>query len=308
MKLVSVILPVYNNAAYLSACLDSVLLQSYTELEILLIDDGSDDSSGQICDRYAERDKRIRVFHKKNGGVSAARNLGIQLSKGYYLYFCDSDDLLHKDIIKTLVEMQTGQPDSFPMCSFLSFHTESEIEIKEADKQNILCYEDRDRVFEYLSHEGHLVTKLFYADLVKAKGIMFNEEITILEDQLFVYQYGHLMTGLRICPVKLYYYRDNPASALHTHNGKNAITSLKARYFIFRLSEEYCLGHDITEKFWNDATLVMLNRKKDIFLRRITVSPENRNTLRAIENALLNERYRKRNWRVKDYLYYLFLK
>ena len=100
---VSIIVPVYNTEPFLSRCLDSILCQSFTDFELLLIDDGSTDGSGAICDDYAERDSRIRVFHKENGGVSSARNLGIDNSKGEWLYFADSDDELLPNGLQTLV-------------------------------------------------------------------------------------------------------------------------------------------------------------------------------------------------------------
>lgn len=94
LSLISVIIPVYNVEKYLTRCLDSVLAQTYTNLEILLIDDGSTDASGKICDKYARQDKRVRVFHKPNGGVSSARNMGLDNASGDYIGFVDSDDYI----------------------------------------------------------------------------------------------------------------------------------------------------------------------------------------------------------------------
>lgn len=91
---ISIIVPVYNTEKYLSACLDSILTQSFTDFELLLVDDGSTDKSGEICDEYAQKDSRIRVFHKENGGVSSARNLGIEEAVGDYLHFVDADDIV----------------------------------------------------------------------------------------------------------------------------------------------------------------------------------------------------------------------
>lgn len=307
-KLVSTVIPIYNTETYLPACLDSVRTQSYTALEIILADDGSADSGSRICDEYALSDSRVIVVHKKNGGVSETRNVGIRASKGDYLYFCDSDDLLNKDIIKTLTEMQKQQEDALVMCSISTFDTESEIETKKTDDRSIVCYEDRDEIFRRLSYNGYPVNKLFRADLVKSNGILFDKELTILEDQIFVYRYGNLMKSLRACPAELYYYRNNSSSLMHTSNEKRALSTVKARYFIFLLFKELHLSHDLIEKSWNDALLKLQTVKKDIFLKKITVSPENRDTLREIENALLAEKHTKRSWRAKDYFYYLFLK
>jgi glycosyltransferase involved in cell wall biosynthesis len=93
--MISIIVPVYNTEKYLDQCIQSILSQTYTDFELLLIDDGSTDSSGAICDRYAEQDSRVRVFHKPNGGVSSARNLGLDNAKGEWVTFCDSDDWVY---------------------------------------------------------------------------------------------------------------------------------------------------------------------------------------------------------------------
>lgn len=104
MKLLSVIVPVYNTKLYLERCVDSIRNQSYKDLEILLIDDGSTDQSGSLCEKIVLEDKRVRVFHKENGGSSSARNLGLQYAKGQYVAFVDSDDYLEKDMYAYLME------------------------------------------------------------------------------------------------------------------------------------------------------------------------------------------------------------
>ena len=103
--LISVIVPVYNVAAWLPRCVDSVLAQTYQNLEILLIDDGSTDASGEICDAYAEKDPRIRVIHKKNGGLSSARNAGLDVSNGQYLGFVDSDDWIEPEMYAEMLAL-----------------------------------------------------------------------------------------------------------------------------------------------------------------------------------------------------------
>lgn len=101
--LVSVIIPVYNILDYLERCVDSVCAQTYGNLEVILVDDGSTDGTGELCDRLAEKDKRIRVYHKENGGSSSARNLGIEKADGDYLGFIDSDDYIDKEMYERLV-------------------------------------------------------------------------------------------------------------------------------------------------------------------------------------------------------------
>lgn len=105
MTKISIIVPVYNEEKHLNRCVDSVLNQTYSELELLLIDDGSTDSSGAICDEYAQKDSRVRVFHEKNGGVSKARNLGISKANAEWIMFLDSDDYLIKDALDVLISL-----------------------------------------------------------------------------------------------------------------------------------------------------------------------------------------------------------
>lgn len=115
IDLVSVIIPVYNVQAYLRETLESVIGQSYHNLEILIVDDGSQDGSGEICDQYAATDSRIRVFHQRNAGVSAARNVGLDAITGQAVMFLDSDDVYHPEIVKTMVEtMNRERADKIP--------------------------------------------------------------------------------------------------------------------------------------------------------------------------------------------------
>lgn len=100
---VSIIVPVYKAEPYIRKCIDSILSQTFTNFELLLIDDGSPDNCGKICDEYAELDTRVHVFHKENGGVSAARNLGLDHAKGDYVCFIDSDDWIDPDMLETLI-------------------------------------------------------------------------------------------------------------------------------------------------------------------------------------------------------------
>lgn len=102
--MISVIVPVYNTEEYLERCVNSLLRQTYRDMEIILVDDGSTDGSGEICDRFAEREQRIRVFHKKNGGSSSARNLGIDNARGDYIGFVDSDDHVDEDMYERLYD------------------------------------------------------------------------------------------------------------------------------------------------------------------------------------------------------------
>ena len=111
--MVSIIVPVYNVEKYLGKCINSLLQQTYSNIQIILINDGSTDSSGNICNKYSDFDKRIFVLHKQNEGVSAARNAGIDISIGEYLLFVDSDDWLEANTVAELIEKKYGYPVFF---------------------------------------------------------------------------------------------------------------------------------------------------------------------------------------------------
>ena len=108
--LISLVVPVYNDERYLRECLNSIISQSYPHLEIILVDDGSTDGSGNICDEYTGTDTRIRAIHKRNGGVSAARNTGVAAASGAYIMMVDADDVLHHDIVKSLLDAIMSTP------------------------------------------------------------------------------------------------------------------------------------------------------------------------------------------------------
>ena len=102
--LISVIIPVYNVEKYLKRCMDSVLKQTYSNIEIIIVDDGSTDTSGSLCDEYWKKDSRITVFHKENGGLSSARNFGLERVSGNYVCFIDSDDFIHENYISFMYD------------------------------------------------------------------------------------------------------------------------------------------------------------------------------------------------------------
>lgn len=134
-SLISVIIPIYNVEKYLEDCISSVVNQSYTNLEILLIDDGSRDSCPCICDYWAKKDSRIKVIHKKNGGLSSARNEGITIATGKYLSFVDSDDYIEPDMLRTMVEAAERNTAEMVCCGRL-------LVLANGEKKRMHCLED----------------------------------------------------------------------------------------------------------------------------------------------------------------------
>lgn len=126
-ELISVIVPVYNVERYLRRCVDSILHQTYRNLEVLLVDDGSTDASGAICDEYAAQEERVTAVHQKNGGLSAARNAGLERAQGTYLCFVDSDDFLNSRMLETLCRDLQEQDADVAVVGFRMFEREEEL-------------------------------------------------------------------------------------------------------------------------------------------------------------------------------------
>lgn len=138
MKLVSIVIPVYNVEQYLKRCLDSIINQTYQTLEIILINDGSTDNSGSICDAYQKKDSRIVVIHKENGGLSDARNRGIDIATGEYITFVDSDDFVSLDYVEVLVQLLEKCNADTAVCMFQKFEKENEINPKDTSKKELI--------------------------------------------------------------------------------------------------------------------------------------------------------------------------
>ena len=137
--LVSIIVPVYNVEKYICQCIDSILNQTYENLEVILVDDGSPDNCGKICDEYAQFDKRVRVIHKENGGLSSARNAGLDAAKGDYIAFIDSDDYIAADMFATMLDIAIKDNADMVKCGFKEFDDKSIITKKVGfDKQEVL--------------------------------------------------------------------------------------------------------------------------------------------------------------------------
>ena len=211
--MISVIVPVYNVEKYIRACLDSIINQTYRDLEIILVDDGSTDSSGAICDEYAQKDTRIQVIHKENGGVSSARNVGLQNASGEYIGFVDSDDVVHYDFFAILHNLLNDGGD-MSICSMKKFYNHSYDKCERSLAQEKVCLNEKELYSALLNNEkiyGYLWNKLFKRELIKS---CFDETIHFAEDFLFCAKY---ITGVQkayFYDAELYYYRQDNENAI----------------------------------------------------------------------------------------------
>ena len=212
-EMVSVIIPIYNTQKYLKRCMDSVIEQTYQNIEIILIDDGSSDNSLEICKKYQENDKRVYIISGKNCGVSHARNLGIDKAKGKYLYFVDSDDYLEKEAIEKMLIEYKMRNNQLVIAGYKEIENNL-VKEKNWGKQEIT----NERAKELVLHEngvgGYLWNKLFVASLIKKNDIKFQEDISVWEDVLFVMQYLNQCDNVIIINDCIYAYCRREGSAV----------------------------------------------------------------------------------------------
>jgi len=203
--MVSVIVPVYKVEKYLHRCLDSILAQSYKNLEIILVDDGSPDNSGAICDEYAQKDSRIKVIHKQNGGLSSARNAGLEIATGSYISFVDSDDWLDFKFIETLRNAMIETDVDMTACAFC--RTKGDIAKRNKFERNSKIVKDRYfAVFDEKSYAGYACNKLFKKEIIEKYNLRFDEKIFNGEDFPFTLEYVHNSQKTSYINQDLYFY------------------------------------------------------------------------------------------------------
>ncbi|MCQ2472061.1 MAG: glycosyltransferase [Clostridia bacterium] len=186
---VSIILPIYNVDKYLAQCIDSILCQTYKNFEIILVDDGSPDKCGEICDTYAKKDSRIIVIHKPNGGVSSARNAGLDIMSGNSVLFIDPDDYIHREMVETLVNLMADYSADISLCfsrgTYVRDYAEPDAESYEI--KTLTGKEALEKIYDGTSFEffGYNPTavmfRLYNADLF-SDGLRFDESARMAED------------------------------------------------------------------------------------------------------------------------------
>ena len=213
---ISIIIPVYNSENTLRRCIDSVLNQTFTDFECLLIDDGSKDRSGEICDEYAQMDSRVRVFHKENGGVSSARNVGLDNARGEWITFCDSDDTVTGEWLQNAASICSGKElvvQGFYPSNPEGFNTSGKFEKLDLPVVQGLSYLYNCSAF------GYVWNKMFLGRIISEHAIRFCSDLTFKEDEVFSLQYCVYISRIQFSDKQGYYYNvpdwDNK---YHDHN------------------------------------------------------------------------------------------
>lgn len=231
-ELISIIVPVYNNEKYLDKCIESITKQTYTKLEIILVDDGSPDNCPQICDRWAEKDSRIKVIHKQNGGVSSARNSALDKATGNYISFVDSDDYLEPDAIEVLYSQLKENTCDVSIGSFLFDYTDN----RQTQKQNAvsMIIENDEILKNYLLDKNirtETPNKLYKAELFN--GIRFSPDISYAEDFKINYYILKNCKKAVLCDKYTYHYLQE--------SGNSSTTP----YMTVQRAESYRISKDI---------------------------------------------------------------
>lgn len=259
---ISVIVPIYNSDKYLQRCIDSILSQDFEDFELLLIDDGSTDNSGDICDKYAEKDMRVRVFHKKNGGVSSARNLGIENAKGEWVVFIDSDDW----VINSL------WCDNY--ISDVDMIITSYIDCRGEDADILYDYIiTDDEVAAYLqSTIGRNIlrgpiAKLFKTDIINRNQLRFCEQMQLGEDTLFVRQYLMQVERIQICNAVFYVVSESFSLSAGLLPVDKAIYAIEALYNALE-NLELERGIQVTDVKLNDVRFFFIRVLKHLSLEK----------------------------------------
>lgn len=255
MKTISVIVPVYNTRKELPKCLKSICNQTYKELEIICIDDGSFDGSGQILDEFAARDRRIKVVHQKNGGESNARNTGLKMAAGEYIAFCDCDDWIDTDMYEVLAKELDNENIELAGGSWYKETDSSSLEIKNELPVSNQVF-TREELLKYLykrdSYRGfaYMWNKLYKREILKDKQgklLLFHEGLSLGGDVLYLAEAALNVKKSRYIDRAFYHYYQREESGCHTKDVNKFRDWLKAYELVIQRFEEEQIDNEVMD-------------------------------------------------------------
>lgn len=265
MPKLSIIVPIYNAAQYLHRCIDSILSQSFTDYELLLIDDGSADESSAICDEYAVKDARIRVFHKENGGVSSARNLGLDNAQGEWIYFVDADDEVLENTFEVLCAGIKFDAD-IVMGGLEKANNKGDILYRLSSPNGYLEKNDGILINYGLSKKcpgnwGWMTIRLFNNKIIQTYHIRFEKNITYNEDELFIVDYLCKCQGRTFCiPYVIYRYYESETSVMESTKKRFNPALLTSFDSFVRMKRLICNDPNINQSVKNVSKDGIINR------------------------------------------------
>lgn len=241
--LISVIVPVYNVAEYLPRCLDSICNQTYQNLEIILVDDGSTDNSLQICNQYAAKDKRITVIHQENGGLSAARNTGVDHMHGEFFTFIDSDDWISLDYCQVLLDLINQTNADVSTANYvLAYEDGSQSPYHALNETKMFSgFED---LFEFGLKVHHTAWLKLYRSSI-CGSLRFNPYYSLSEDLDFYFRLCQTIHSLAYTPKSLLYYFQRNNSLIH----KTDVPGREKIFYLYQQLEDYCLKNHFKQTY-----------------------------------------------------------
>ena len=233
----SIIVPVYRVEQFLPQCVDSIIAQSFSDWELILVDDGSPDKSGNLCDAYSIKDNRINVIHVSNGGVSKARNIGCQKANGKWITYIDSDDWVNINYLEFAYNCITKNDLDLFQISANKVNYKGEIVGTNKNQTNVMNKEDYIRSRSFLSC---VWGSFFKRELLMKNSIQFDEKLQYAEDQLYVMNYILVSKRLQRSGNCLYMYLQNIQSATHSSRDIGILNSIDALYRFKLLNPVFC--------------------------------------------------------------------
>ena len=267
---ISVIVPVYNAEKYLHRCIDSILLQTFTDFELLLINDGSNDGSGTICDEYAAKDNRVRVFHKENGGASSARNLGMDNAQGEWVTFVDADDYVLPSYLATYIEISTANVDMCVVGIIPDYSISSDYQITKTSVDYFGDVKGAMLLLNDCQMMGSLCNKLFRTSIITSHELRLDECCKFREDEDFFLKYMCYARNVSTTSIECYVYII-PDWAKY-NNCDNFNVSLSMYSSVIRIFEKKANG--VTDKYQVNLCNEWISGLKVDFLKTIKRLPQ----------------------------------
>ena len=278
--MISVVVPVYNMESYLCKCLDSIHAQTYPDFELLLVDDGSTDGSAKICDDYSKKDMRITVYHKENGGLSSARNCGLNHAKGDFIVFPDPDDWVEPDYLESLLALRERHGADLSICGLSFFDNAVE---KRWDPDTTTGLLNTEEALDTLMHPykycGFVWNKLFDLKVIRGHNLRFDEELASIEDLRFSFRYILLCAKIVYDPTPLYHYRAGGGTDMAGPLTERKMSGLQTYYKIAELARnsryprfeavayrslfDLCLSHIYSYYRWRMRDTAVLQTLKE---------------------------------------------
>jgi glycosyltransferase involved in cell wall biosynthesis len=257
MPKLSVIVPVYNTEKYLRECVDSILAQTFPDFELILVNDGSTDGSGAICDEYAEKDPRIQVIHQVNGGVTSARKAAMRIAAGSWISFIDSDDWISPDMFDAMLETALSSGSQIVVCdAFIEHAVRCEVAGSIADNGEYDKAAMRQKIYPTMLMDikhrrpgiaGWLCNKLFDKNLLETVFWSIDDSYIYSEDALCSYAALLECEKMYILRTPFYHYRQHTASAVHQYNGTTRYAKALYAYYAYEGMFQN-RGFDLTEQ------------------------------------------------------------